>query len=51
MEKEGMISEEKTCPYEGTWYPHGEELTIDGIEMVCLNGRWEDKLSERYPGA
>ncbi len=53
MEKDEIILEEKSCPYEGTWYPHGKELTIDGIEIVCLNGKWEDRIStsERYPGA
>jgi len=51
MEKEGTILEERACPYEGTWYHHGEELSIDGIDIVCLNGRWEENISksERYP--
>lgn len=53
MEKEGIILEEKSCPYEGTWYAHGKEITIDGIELICLNGRWEDKIGtdERYPAS
>ena len=53
MQNEEIISGNKTCPYEGTWYPHGEELTIDGIGMICLDGRWEDNISgdEIYPFA
>lgn len=38
-----MIGEQKSCPYEEEDYSHGTVLCIDGICMVCLDGRWEDK--------
>jgi hypothetical protein len=52
MEKEGMIPGQQTCFYEGKQFQKGSELCeIDGGCMECVNGRWEDKVSERYPAA
>ncbi len=36
------LHERKSCPYEEEEYKHGHVLCIDGVSMVCLNGRWED---------
>lgn len=44
-----MENEEMICSYKEKQYLSGTELLdADGRCIICLDGRWEEKMTDRY---